>query len=170
VIGPRPLYVTAALLAATGLLLRLAPAGSATAGSAVPPLALPPAVASAAVAAPPGDAEESSAIISSNVFSPRRAPPATRLVPDWARPETTAATSQRSKPAEPRMHLYGITKGPGGAVALIDADPRIPGAEVYRVGDEVRGGRIAAVTDSTVVIARPSGPLTLRLPVTDAER
>jgi hypothetical protein len=55
-------------------------------------------------------------------------------------------------------------------VALIDADPRIPGAEVYRVGDEVRGGRIAAVTDSTVVIARPSGPLTLRLPVTDAER
>jgi hypothetical protein len=68
------------------------------------------------------------------------------------------------------MHLYGITKGPGGAVALIDADPRIPGAEVYRVGDEVRGGRIAAVTDSTVVIARPSGPLTLRLPVTDAER
>ena len=40
----------------------------------------------------------------------------------------------------------------------------VPGAEVYRVGDEVRGGRITTIGDSTVVLTRPSGPLVLRLP------
>jgi len=52
-----------------------------------------------------------------------------------------------------------------GAVALIDADPKIPGAEIYHVGDRVAGATISSITDSTVVLARPSGPLTLHLPL-----
>ena len=61
------------------------------------------------------------------------------------------------------FRLYGITVGAGGAVALIDADPKIRGAELYRVGDRVGGSPITAITDSTVVIARKGGPLVLRL-------
>jgi hypothetical protein len=68
------------------------------------------------------------------------------------------------KPAAPGIRLFGITKGPDGAVALIDADPKIKGAEIYRVGDRVAGSPISAISDSTVVIARPSGPFVLHLP------
>jgi hypothetical protein len=60
--------------------------------------------------------------------------------------------------------LYGITTGARGTIALIDADPKIRGAELYRVGEQVGGGRITSITDSTVVISRASGSLILRLP------
>jgi len=53
--------------------------------------------------------------------------------------------------------------GAEGAVALIDADPNVPGAEIYRVGDLVAGARLVAITDSSVTLAQPSGPLVLRL-------
>src|SRR3989442_7825279 len=72
--------------------------------------------------------------------------------------------------AGPPLKLYGITVGPQGAVALIDADPKIPGAEIYRVGDLVAGARLVAITDSTVTLAQPSGPLILRLPSGDRNR
>ena len=74
------------------------------------------------------------------------------------------------KPADTPARLFGITRGPGGAVAVIDADPAVPGAEIYRVGDQVRGGRVTAIGDSTVVLSRPSGPLVLRLPDAGARR
>ena len=76
----------------------------------------------------------------------------------------TAKEPPKPKPAGPGIRLFGITKGPNGAVALIDADPKIKGAEIYRVGDRVAGWPISAISDSTVVVARPSGPLVLRLP------
>jgi len=68
-----------------------------------------------------------------------------------------------TKPRGPTLRLYGITVGAQGAVALIDADPNIPGAEIYRLGDLVAGARVLAITDSTVTLAEPSGPLVLRL-------
>ena len=74
-----------------------------------------------------------------------------------------APPKPKPKPAGPGIRLFGITKGPNGAVALIDADPKIKGAEIYRVGDRVAGSPISAISDSTVVIARPSGPLVLHL-------
>jgi hypothetical protein len=105
------------------------------------------------------------------VFSPRRAPPATRFVPDWARRDSTPApVARRATPVEPSIRLYGIARGGGGAVALIDADPRVPGAEVYRVGDLVRGSRVTAVTDSTVVLSGRGGSSVLRLPAPAADR
>jgi hypothetical protein len=62
------------------------------------------------------------------------------------------------------LRLFGITAGPEGSIALIDADPKIAGAELYRVGDRVGGGSITRISDSTVVISRSGGPLVLRLP------
>jgi hypothetical protein len=96
------------------------------------------------------------AIVAANIFSPDRAPPAVR----FSLPGQAAAPA---KPRGPTLRLYGITVGAQGAVALIDADPNIPGAEIYRLGDLVAGARIVAITDSTVTLAQPSGPLVLRL-------
>jgi hypothetical protein len=102
------------------------------------------------------------AIVASNIFSPTRAAPSVRFTPN--RP-TGAATPAppKSRPSGPSIRLFGITKGLNGAVALIDADPKVKGAEIYRVGDRVAGSPITAINDSTVVIARPSGPLVLHL-------
>jgi hypothetical protein len=66
--------------------------------------------------------------------------------------------------------LFGISRGPGGAVALIDADPAVPGAEIYEIGDAVRDGRLSAIGESTVTLTRPSGPLVLRLPDAGEQR
>jgi hypothetical protein len=109
------------------------------------------------------DAAPYAAIVAGNLFSPTRAPPAVRFTPN--RPTGAAAPTPKPKPkpASPGIRLFGITKGPNGAVALIDADPKIKGAEIYRVGDRVAGSPISAISDSTVVIARPSGPFVLHL-------
>jgi hypothetical protein len=61
------------------------------------------------------------------------------------------------------FRLYGITVTAKEATALIDANPKIPGAELYRIGDLIGGAPITAITESTVVIRRPGGPLVLRL-------
>jgi hypothetical protein len=108
------------------------------------------------------DAAPYAAIVAGNIFSPTRTAPAVRFTPN--RPAGGAVPAPpKPKPAGPGIRLFGITKGPGAAVALIDADPKIKGAEIYRVGDRVAGSTISAISDSTVVITRPSGPLVLHL-------
>lgn len=164
----RLLYAAALLFTAAGAALRLAPVTTPDPAGAAPGVA----GASAATASPrlPEVAvDRYAAIVTSNAFSPRRAPPATRFVPEGMRRDTQTVARPAPKPREAELRLYGITRGPGGAVALIDADPAVPGAEVYEVGDEVRGGRLTAIGDSTVVLAGPSGRLVLRLPAA-AER
>ena len=91
-------------------------------------------------------------------------------MPEGLRKDTQVVAPPKRKPAEPAIKLFGITRGPGGAVALIDADPKVPGAELYRVGDELRDGRVRFISDSTVLVARPSGRLVLRLPSTDGRK
>ena len=160
-IGPRQLYLAATLFAAAGAALRFAPVPAVEVSGAGP-------VASRAAMlprpGPPADPKRYAAIVGSNAFSPGRTAPAERFVPEGLRRETKPAARAPRKPAEPLARLFGISRGSGGAVALIDADPAVPGAEVYRVGDAVRGGRLTAIGDSTVVVSRPSGPLVLRLP------
>jgi hypothetical protein len=95
-------------------------------------------------------------IVATNIFSQDRTPPAVR----FSLPGREAAPT---KPRGPTLRLYGITVGAQGAVALIDADPNVPGAEIYRLGDLVAGARILAITDSTVTLAERTGPLVLRL-------
>jgi hypothetical protein len=159
---PRPFYLAAVLFAAMGAALRLVPVWPAGAAESAP---LPVPAAAAAVprrVAP--DTARDAAIVASNPFSPDRKAPARRFVPEGLRRDTVPVARERKAPRETPPRLFGITRGPGGAVALIDGDPAVPGAEVYEVGDPVRDGRVTAIGDSTVTLSRPSGPLVLRLP------
>ena len=151
----RSLYVAAGALLVAGLGLRLASTSLPRARAApvdVPAEAQPDA---APVSTPPTPRYD--AIVAANIFSQDRTAPAVRFLP----PGRAAAPT---KPRGPTLHLYGTTVGPDGAVAIIDADPNIPGAEIYRLGDVVAGARLIAITDSTVTLTEPSGPLVLRLP------
>ena len=150
----RGLYVAAAAFLVTGLGLRLARIPLARVASA--PLGLPVADTPDATPASAPPAPRYDAIVAANIFSQDRTAPAVRFSP----PGRTAAPT---KPRGPTLRLYGITVGPQGAVAIIDADPHVPGAELYRLGDLVAGARLVAITDSTVTLAEPSGPLVLRL-------
>jgi hypothetical protein len=151
----RTLFVAAAVLLVAGLALRLAP-------TPVPRLQ------AEALSVPPEVGRDSGRtgrrgptvyddIIPANIFSQDRTAPAVR----FSLPGRAVAPT---KPRGPTLRLYGITVGGQGPVALIDADPNIPGAEIYRLGDLVAGARVVAITDSTVTLARPSGQLVLRLP------
>ena len=97
-------------------------------------------------------------IVTTNVFSTDRVPPRVRFTPP--------GLAVKGEPVHhaPTVRLYGITTGAGGtATALIDADPEIPGAEIYHVGDVVAGAPIVTISDSTVVLAQPSGQRVLHL-------
>lgn len=156
----RTTIVVAAVLVAFGAGLRLAPVAVDLPAAPLPEVARLP--------ADPGHAEQAEAllayeeIVRNNVFDRERRPPASRYVP----PELAEAQAA-SEPAPvvrrgPR--LFGLAVGPDGAVALIDADPAIPGAEVYRPGDAVGRARLVSVTDSSAVLEGPAGRTVLRLP------
>jgi hypothetical protein len=150
----RGLYLVAAALLVAGLGLRLAPTPLPRVQAA--PLAVPAELDPNRASTSARPVPAYNAIIAANIFSPDRTPPAVRL-------SLVGRVAAPTKPREPTLRLYGITVGAQGAVALIDADPNIPGAEIYRVGDLVAGARVLAITDSTVTLAEPSGPLVLHL-------
>lgn len=152
----RSLFFAAATLLVTGMALRVAPTplprGQATS------LAVPAEVDSNGTPPSTASAPAYDAIVATNIFSQDRKPPSLR----FSLPGREAApTPTHSR--EPSLRLYGITVGEQGAVALIDADPNVAGAEMYRVGDRVGNARVLAITDSTVTLAQPSGQLVLRL-------
>jgi hypothetical protein len=88
-------------------------------------------------------------IVAENIFAQSRG-----VEPPNAGP---VASKAKSRPAAPALDLRGTTIGPRGAVALI-------GADVHRIGDIIDGARLVAITDSTVTLERPSGPLVLHVP------
>jgi hypothetical protein len=149
------LYGTAAVLALSGLYLRVAR----PAMPAVDPaqLRLPAGgqqqPAAAGDVAPAGTNDQ--LIVAQNIFSQTRGP----------EPAKTAPTPRAGKPRNtgPDFALRGTTIGPRGAVALI-------GAEVHRVGDIVDGARLVAITDSTVTLERSSGPLVLHVPTSQHKK
>lgn len=157
---PRTLYGVAGVFLVLGLGLRVAPARLPAAGAAN---GLPAAAHPSDPASTVGDESSYAPVAAANVFSQTRTPPKVRFVPE-GRSEPAPAPTARQKRRPPALRLYGITAGARGTIALIDADPKIPGAELYRVGDRVGGARITSITDSTVVISRAGGPLILRLP------
>jgi hypothetical protein len=150
----RGLYVAAAALLVAGLGLRLAPTPLPQAPTA--PLAAPvePHPDGVPTSTPPVPTYD--AIVAANIFSRDRTPPAVRF-------SLLGLAAAPTKPRAPTVRLYGITVGAQGAIAIIDADPNIPGAEIYHLGDLVAGARVLAISDSTVTLAEPSGPLVLRL-------
>lgn len=145
-------HVVAAVLGIAGLALRMTP--PAVPDARVPPPTLPE-------PRPPADPGGTAAalltyeaIAQASVFSPDRRPSA---APRRGAP----AHARAGDGAEPR--LYGVASGPSGAVALIDADPAIPGAEIYRVGDPVAGYTLVVIADTLVVLDGRPGRRTLRL-------
>jgi hypothetical protein len=158
VLTPRALYGAAAAFFLIGVAVRLAPASlpspDRAPGLPVVTKPLPTRVMASNVSlyAP---------IASGNVFTQSRKAPLVRFVPEGRKMPEPLATPVRRR--EPVFRLYGITVGAEGAVAVIDADPKVRGAELYRLGDSVGGSPITAITDSTVVIGRKGRPLILRL-------
>jgi hypothetical protein len=123
--------------------------------------AAPPLVATQAMTAQPADGDGYQDVVRLNVFSPSREPPAEQA----AATPTTAAPERRAPRL--RLRLSGIVRGEGGAVALIDHDPSLPGAELVRTGDRVGAYVLVEIGDSFVTLRGPSGTLTLRLdPIT----
>jgi hypothetical protein len=156
----RALYTIAIGLALVGLALRLVP--SPVSGRAAPPVALVDLTPGTTTGEPSADPTDFQAIVTANIFSQDRQPPAERYIP----PELQEQLAP--PPAQPtsgfRMRLFGVVVGPAGTVALIDADPRIPGAEVYRPGDVVGDSRLISVSDSAAVLEGPTGRRVLTLP------
>lgn len=160
----RALYVCASLLVASGVALRVAPIRRPAVSAWPSPLPRGnDRVASvAAQTSADGDAPNTNdPIIGANIFSPSRtAPPrftAIAASPGLRRAEPPAARA-------PAFTLLGTTIGPGGAVALIAAGGQPAGARVHTTGDVIDGARLVAITESTVTLLRPSGPLVLHVP------
>lgn len=124
-----------------------------------------PAVHDAVPAARRGDAplvESFAVVVDSNMFSPARTAPRLRFRLQPA--ESAPAPTEPRAPAPPALRVYGITLRFTDSTALIDADPRVPGAEIYRVGDTLPDGTlILGMTDSTVVVDGARGRRVLRL-------
>lgn len=150
----------ATLLTATGVALRLAPLSR----PAVPP---PSALSTrpndrevrVATRAPAPSRASDDPIVGADIFSPARvAPPRLSALANAPTPRHPPAALARG----PSFTLYGTTIGPRGAVALITAggDP----AQVHAMGDVIAGARLVAITESTVTLLRPSGPLVLHVP------
>src|SRR5437879_10318490 len=150
----RALSVAAVVLGLLGLWLRFSRSPLPQAAAA--PLPLRPAGQAATAPSGATAAPRYEAIVAANIFSQTRTAPLVRFAPAGRAARGTASASRR-----PPLKLYGITVGPQGAVALIDADPKIPGAEIYRVGDLVAGARLGGLTDSTLTAAEPRGPQVL---------
>jgi hypothetical protein len=167
VIAARWFYFAAATFTAGGTALRLAPASA-------PEVTGTASVAAGTPGVPPrpsfADSQRYAAVVAANAFSASRTAPETRFIPEGLRKEAPPVVREPRKPREVPVLLFGISRGPGGAVALIDADPAVPGAEVYRLGETVRDGRLTALGDTTVVLTRPSGRVVLRLPDAGEQR
>ena len=161
----RSLYLTAAALAVSGVVLRWVPLGRPAAAAleapttrvgdlAVPRLAQP--------AAGEIDSAASDPIVAANIFARSRVAPPRAVVTDARITRRPAVPSPRTA----AFTLYGTTIGPHGAVALIDDNTPPRGAHAHYMGDVIAGARLVAITDSTVTLDRQSGPLVLHLPPT----
>lgn len=100
-------------------------------------------------------------IVRENILSASRTGPEMDDAP-WLR-GVQAAPRQQASSELPRYRLSGLVHGPDGIVALIDADWRVPGAELYRVGDRVGPYRLVEANDSTVVLRGSGGTQVLRI-------
>lgn len=177
------LYGVTAFLVVIGLLLQLLPSGGQLEArtTVVPNAAKPPAPQAFGPASDVASAdslreertevvpeeplpEMYRPIIALNIFSPERRPPRTRYAlkeKEGDQADRPPRVSVRESPRGPR--LFGVTLRASGASALIDADPRIPGAEIYRIGDPIAGGRLVEIGPSSVVIERKGGRQVIRL-------
>ncbi len=153
------LYAVAAALLIVAAASRLVP----------PVIRLPAAPAVDSTSAPPTRDPSAQAaalltfeeIVRADMFSADRQPPRERYIPPELR--VAAVPDRPGGPQAPRLQLFGVATGPTGAVALIDANPAIPGAEIYRLGDRVSIYRLESISDTLVVLRGDAGVRRLRL-------
>jgi hypothetical protein len=107
----------------------------------------------------PRPVQDDTTIINGNIFSASRSAPRMRYTPPDLAPSPELARPV-ARAASPGLHLLGTVSG---TAALMDADPKIPGAEIYQIGDVIRGKRLVAVLDSTAVLEGPTGRTVLKL-------
>lgn len=153
----RAVALVSGVILLLALLLRLVPPSSRLpAPDSLPPLS---SARPFPVAAPGVGSDAYREVVDGNILSPTRQPPAVSAAPPGA-----VSPAPGESPRRPRTYrLSGIVQGPEGIIALIDADPRIPGAELYRLGDRVGPYRIVGASDSTIVLRGASGTQVLRL-------
>jgi hypothetical protein len=152
----RMLYAVAGILLLVGVALRIAPAPLES-GQEPIVRATRPGPASQERSRDTAGAEV--AIVGGNIFSVSRSAPQVRYSPPDLAP-TREPARRVPRPATAGLRLFGTVSG---TAALIDANPAIPGAEIYQVGEVVAGKRIVAVTESTVVLDGSTGRAVLRL-------
>ena len=117
------------------------------------------------------DPQVGPAIVAANIFSARRAPPATRYRPYLSEAESAPAPAPRVAAAdadggtgEDRVpQLFGIVLGPAGATALLRLDPGASGALIYREGDQGGAFQVVKIEERSVVLKGPKGQIVLRL-------
>lgn len=118
-------------------------------------------------------------VVKTDIFSPRRGPPARRYAfgetseSDAAVAEVSVAPGLAGEPMDSAgvasvesdgvPHLYGTMMGPTESSALLRLDARIAEPRLYRVGDRAGGYRVSEVTDRTVTLVGSSGRVVLRL-------
>ena len=110
---------------------------------------LPAATPAAPAAATPGNY---TVVASRNLFSPTRT----------EAPVTPFATTPPPAQVLPKPNLFGVVLQDSTPVAYLE-DPVTKRVARYRVGDSVAGGTVQAIGPDTVMLARPEGPVTVRL-------
>lgn len=158
-------YILSALFVIAGLLFWVLPVGGTAASDGVAGSTglSPDSSLSALKPAMSVPVDSASAVVSRNIFSPERVPPRVRFVPPSSEPVEPIVAVPVAPSAPPLPRVFGITLRASDSTALIDADPRVPGAEIYRVGDEIGDAIIVEISDSVVVIDGPRGRRSLRL-------
>ena len=158
-------YAAAAVLALAGVTLRVVPVS-------VPTVSVEPDTTFPLPERPTGEEQAATLlsfndIVNGNLFDATRSAAEERYTPpELAGPTPTEPAPSRAGPTRPALRLFGTAVGPEGSVALIDADPAVPGAEVYRVGDRVRGAQLIEIRDAAVVLEGANGRFVLSMPTT----
>ena len=158
----RTLYVAAALLAIMGVGIQFARPAALRTGGGSAAVSLPASAVPEERPQPgPGAFED---IVALNIFSEARVPPRRRYVPPSASDSAPRPPARpRARPAAPAYRLFGTIIESNDTTALIDSNPKLPGAELYRVGDRIGRLRITAIREDAVVLDGPGGRRVLRL-------
>ncbi|MCI0433741.1 MAG: hypothetical protein L0271_08825 [Gemmatimonadetes bacterium] len=114
------------------------------------------------------DAGVASVIVSANIFSDTRTPPAARYDPFEPDPPESMPGATVLDPASVANEtvvpkLYGTVIGPDGPRALMRLDPAVPVAQLYREGDRVGPYRVIRIQEKFVVLETDEGRIVLRL-------
>ena len=119
----------------------------------VPPPPRPPTAASAVTVpvpeAPRPPASAHDVIATHNLFRPTRA-------------DEQATAPAAAAPAAPKPNLYGVLLRDQNPIAYLE-DPQTKRVASYQIGDAIAGGTLQTITADRVVIARPDGPMDVRL-------